>query len=197
MRQLGNYLEVNKIDLCNLLKSEVYNETQINEQNTMNIIKSEGFFAVLRKIGVLPYPENTKKFDIYTNLESYLSLDKQNYPFTVFIEELNRAIRLVLDDPNFGCEEVKNKIAEPNTIETKGTTEKNPKSILKNKVSPKVVEREEVKTFNIRKSNGPLDYLPPLGNTQAPSVVMPWNDLKNNSLRYVQGTLKSNNSKRI
>jgi len=92
LKQLANYIEVNKVNLYDLLKEKIY-----TEQNTINVIKSQGFFAILRKIGVLPYNQHTKDSDIHKDLEDFLSINKQNYPFILFVKDLEYILKAITE----------------------------------------------------------------------------------------------------
>eukprot|EP00826_Nyctotherus_ovalis_P011145 TRINITY_DN12909_c0_g4_i1.p1 TRINITY_DN12909_c0_g4~~TRINITY_DN12909_c0_g4_i1.p1 ORF type:complete len:403 (+),score=89.20 TRINITY_DN12909_c0_g4_i1:789-1997(+) len=94
LKQLSNYLRVNKTNLCDLFKDEMYSEA-LSDQGTINVIKSQGFFAILRKMGALPYPEHTKPLDIHKNLEDFLAINKLNYPFILFIKDLEQVLKVV------------------------------------------------------------------------------------------------------
>lgn len=119
LKQLSNYLRVNKTNLCDLFKDEMYSEA-LHDQGTINVIRSQGFFVILRKIGVLPYPEHTKSSDIHKNLEDFLAINKQNYPFILFIKDLEQVLRVVeesfMDDQ--GVEESKTPKKSKKIVET-------------------------------------------------------------------------------
>eukprot|EP01022_Parablepharisma_sp_SALTPOND_P020243 TRINITY_DN3629_c0_g1_i2.p1 TRINITY_DN3629_c0_g1~~TRINITY_DN3629_c0_g1_i2.p1 ORF type:complete len:734 (+),score=155.49 TRINITY_DN3629_c0_g1_i2:6981-9182(+) len=114
--QLTKYIHENEVKLYDLLGDAITRKIvkTKNKQREIDVMQSEDFFGILKRIGIEPYVEYEDSLYEHKNLSDFLCIDRTNYPTILSVKKLQQTIQFFATDPvmRSSAEEYFTKLAE-------------------------------------------------------------------------------------